>query len=175
MPVAEINLKSFIRDIPDFPKKDIVFKDITPLLKDRMAFRCAIEKLVEPFLEEKISSIACIEARGFIIGSAVSSYLEAGFIPIRKRGKLPYKTYDVQYALEYGHDELSIHQDAFGENERVLIVDDVLATGGTLEATLELLKSFSIHVVGIACLVELTSLKAREKLSEYKFHSVIQY
>ena len=175
MSITEINLKSFIRDIPDFPQQGIVFKDITPLLKDKEAFQQAVQQIAEPFRNVGISSVICVEARGFIFGSAVSSILGAGFVPVRKKGKLPYKTFDATYDLEYGQDTLSIHQDALVEGEKVLIIDDLLATGGTIEATIQLLNPFNVRIAGIACLVELSFLKGRDRLAGNNIHSVISY
>jgi len=175
MSITEINLKSFIRDIPDFPQQGIVFKDITPLLKDKEAFQQAVQQIAEPFRSAGISSVICVEARGFIFGSAISSILGAGFVPVRKKGKLPYKTFDATYDLEYGQDTLSIHQDALVEGEKVLIIDDLLATGGTIEATIQLLNPFNVRIAGIACLVELSFLKGRDRLAGNNIHSVISY
>lgn len=175
MPDTQLDLKSFIRDIPDFPKKDIIFKDITPLLRDRGAFRQAVEQIAEPFLTAGISSVVCVEARGFIFGSAVSSFLNAGLVLVRKKDKLPYKTFDVTYDLEYGQDTLSIHQDALADGETILVVDDLLATGGTVGAVTKLLEAFRVRIAGIACLVELSFLNPRQRLSEHNIHSVIRY
>lgn len=169
------NLKKIIRDIPDFPKKGILFKDITTLLNDPIAFSKAIDLLGNRYIDKKIDVVVGIEARGFIIGSALAYKLNAGFIPIRKPGKLPYKTYSMTYELEYGTDQLEIHQDAIKPNQRVLIADDLLATGGTIKATADLVKKFNAEVFEIAFLIELTFLKGRDKLNKYNIYSLIQF
>lgn len=168
-------LKSFIRDIPNFPKPGIVFKDITPLLKDGQAFNAACQAIAEPFLNGKIDHVIGIESRGFILSPLVAYQLKAGFIPVRKKGKLPARVERISYALEYGEDHLEIHTDAVGKGHRILIVDDVLATGGTAEAVVKLVKKLGGEVVGVAFLIELSFLKGREKLKSMDVHSVIQY
>lgn len=159
-------IKSKIRDIADFPREGIVFKDITTVLRDPVAFKHAVDLLAKHFEKQKINYIAGIEARGFIFGSALAYKLGIGFIPIRKPGKLPSKTARISYDLEYGTDSLEIHVDAVEPGKRVLIVDDLLATGGTAEAAIKLVKKIGGVIVGIAFVVELEFLKGREKLPE---------
>lgn len=169
-----VELKPFIRDIPGFPKEGITFKDITPLLKDGKKFREAVDMLADEFKSEKIDSVLSVEARGFLFGAALAYKLGIGIVPVRKKGKLPYKTQSVTYDLEYGKDTLEIHQDAFKKGERVLIVDDLLATGGTTRAVVDLAEKLGAKVVGIAFLIELTALKGRDKLKSYKTFSLIK-
>lgn len=168
------DLKSYIRDIPGFPKEGIIFKDITTLLKNGPKFKEAIDMIASKFSGEKIDVILSIESRGFIFGSAVAYKLGVGMIPVRKKGKLPYKTHSVTYALEYGNDTLEIHQDAFSKGARVLIVDDLLATGGTAKAVADLVEKMGGKVAAMAFLIELTALKGREKLKGYNIISLIQ-
>jgi adenine phosphoribosyltransferase len=171
---TEKRLKKAIRDIPGFPKKGIIFKDITTLLKDPALFRLAVAKLAEKFTRTRVDVVVSVEARGFIFGAAVAYKLGAGVIPIRKKGKLPFKTISVTYDLEYGKDTLEIHRDAFPRGARVLIVDDLLATGGTTKAVVDLVKKLRGKVVGIAFLIELTALKGRDKVKGYPILSVIK-
>ncbi len=170
-----IDLKKHIRDIPDFPKEGIVFKDISTLLKNPRAFGKSIDTLAAVFKKSRIKYVVGVEARGFIFGAALAYSLGAGFIPVRKKGKLPYKTKSVTYQLEYGMDTLEIHEDAIPANARVLVVDDVLATGGTIKAVIDLLKLQKAKIVGLAFLVELQFLKAKEKIKDLPIYSVIQY
>ncbi|MBP9733663.1 MAG: adenine phosphoribosyltransferase [Candidatus Omnitrophica bacterium] len=172
---VESHLKSFVRDIPDFPKPGILFKDITPLIRNAVAFRAAVDALIAPFRDKKITHIVCVEARGFIFGSAAATALGAGFVPIRKQGKLPYRTFDVAYDLEYGTGVLSMHQDALGAEDRVLIVDDLLATGGTVGAVAKLIEQCGAKIEGITFLVELEFLAGRAKLGAHPAHSVLKY
>lgn len=167
-------LKSHIRDIPDFPKKGIIFKDITPLLKSGMAFREAVGQIAKRFKNKKIDFVLSVEARGFIFGAAVAYKLGAGIVPVRKKGKLPYKTYSVTYDLEYGQDTLEVHQDAFRKGTRVLIVDDLLATGGTTRAVVDLVERMGGKIAGIAFVVELLPLKGRDKLKGYPVLSLVK-
>ena len=167
-------LKSYIRDIPGFPKEGIIFKDITPLLKDGKKFRETVDAIADEFKGKKIDSILSVEARGFIFGSALAYKLGVGIIPIRKKGKLPFKTHAVTYDLEYGKDTLEIHQDAIGKGDNVLIVDDLLATGGTTRAVIDLVEKLGGRIAGIAFLIELTALKGREKLKGYSVISLIK-
>src|ERR671918_994580 len=161
-------LRSLIRDVPDFPKEGIVFKDITPLLADEAAFSTVIDIIVVHFGRGNIDKVVGIEARGFILASPVAYHFAAGFVPVRKAGKLPWESESEQYELEYGTETLEIHRDAFQPGERVLIVDDVLATGGTARATARLVEGLGAKVVGIAFLLELRFLKGREKLQGYE-------
>lgn len=168
------DLKTYIRDIPGFPKEGIIFKDITTLLKNGPKFKEAVDLIAAQFSRTKIDAVLSIEARGFIFGSAVAYRLGAGIVPIRKKGKLPYKTHAVTYDLEYGKDTLEIHQDAFPKGANVLIVDDLLATGGTCRAVCDLVEKMGGKVAGIAFLIELTALKGREKLGGYDVFSLIK-
>jgi len=170
-----IQLSQFIRDIPDYPKPGILFRDITPLLGNHDAFGSAIEAMAEPFADQKIDMIAAAEARGFIFGTPLALRLGAGFSPVRKPGKLPFETRSHQYDLEYGTDELQIHTDAFKPGQRVLIVDDLLATGGTMQACCELVESCGAEVVGCSFLIHLKFLSGQEKLGGYRIESVLEY
>lgn len=169
------DLKRKIRDIPDFPKKGILFKDITPLLADAKAFRAAIDQIAEQFSNRNIDLAIGVEARGFIIAAALAYTLQAGTTLIRKPGKLPYKTQSAKYALEYGSDALEIHQDAVLPGQRILMVDDLLATGGTMSAATQLIATLGGDVVGVAFLVELMFLEGRAKLKGHDIFSLIQY
>ncbi|MDP8212765.1 MAG: adenine phosphoribosyltransferase [Candidatus Zapsychrus exili] len=168
-------LKEYIRDIPDFPKEGIIFKDITTLLKDKVAFKKSVDLLAKKFKKENIDLIVGVEARGFIFGAALAYKLGVGFVPVRKKGKLPYKTKGITYDLEYGTDTLEIHEDAIDENSRVLIVDDLLATGGTIKAVSDLIKEQKANIVGIAFVVELRFLKGKDRLKDFDIYSVIKY
>ena len=170
-----IDLRSRVRDIPDFPKKGILFRDITTLLKDPVAFQKVVEKITSFYEDEGIQKVVGIESRGFIMGAPLAYTLNAGFIPVRKAGKLPSDIYEAKYELEYGTDTLNIHQDAITPGERVLVVDDLLATGGTMAATLDLLKQLGAIVVGVAFLIELTDLKGRDRLAGQQVLSLISY
>jgi adenine phosphoribosyltransferase len=169
-----MNLREFIRDIPDFPQKGILFRDITPLLKNKEAFEFAIKEMCKPFNNEKIDIVVGIEARGLILAAPIAFYIGAGFVPIRKPGKLPWKTQRKEYELEYGMAILEIHEDAINKNDRVLIVDDVLATGGTAKATAELVKQLGGEVVGFDFLIELKDLNGRDVLKEYTLFSLLK-
>jgi len=168
-------LKGSIRDIPDFPKKGIIFKDITTLIKDGKKFQNAIDCVVERYAGERIDKVVSIEARGFIFGSAIAYKLGAGLIPVRKKGKLPYKTHKVEYELEYGTDSLEIHKDAISPGDNVLIIDDLLATGGTMKAVCELVNGLGGKIIEVAFLIELTFLKGRQKLKDHKVFSLIEF
>ena len=159
-------LKSRIRTIPDFPKPGIQFRDITTLLKDPFGFRKLVDDLVQPFAGKRVDAVAGIEARGFIIGGAVAHQLSTGFIPVRKKDKLPWDTIGQDYELEYSTDRVEIHRDAVGEGETVLIVDDLLATGGTALATLDLLRQAGADIVGCSFVVDLPDLGGRKRLEE---------
>ena len=164
----------FIRDIPNFPEPGVSFKDITPLLGNGLAFNAAIDIFVNRFKSELIDVIVGIDARGFILGAALAHRLGIGFVPIRKSGKLPFDCYEVTYDLEYGVDTLAIRQDAFPRGSRVLICDDVLATGGTLAASIELVKKLSGNIVGIALLLELTKFEGRKKVPNQPIFSLVE-
>ena len=169
------DLKKAIRDIPDFPKKGIIFKDITPLLQNTGLFRKAVDRLAEEFKSRKIDVVASVESRGFILGAAIAYKLGVSFVPVRKKGKLPYKTYSVTYDLEYGQDTLEMHQDAVGRGAKVLIIDDLLATGGTLAATIDLVKKMGGEIAGIGFLIELTFLNGRKKAPGHEIFSLIKF
>jgi adenine phosphoribosyltransferase len=169
-------LKDFIRDVPDFPKPGILFKDITPLLRSPQALEAACAMLAAPFRNERVTAVAGIESRGFIFGSVVARNLEAGFIPIRKPGKLPWTTRRHEYILEYGSDALEIHDDALTPDDRVLVIDDVLATGGTLAAATQLVRGFDATLVGAGTVIELEFLGGRAKLAaDVPLHSLLRY
>jgi adenine phosphoribosyltransferase len=168
-------LKSLIRDIPDFPKPGILFRDITPMLADPSGLALAIELLANPFRGKHIDLVVGAESRGFIFGTAVACCLSAGFVIVRKPGKLPHKRVSMSYDLEYGKDTLEMHADAIVRGQRVLVVDDVLATGGTMKACCDLVKQLGGEIVGVAVLTELSGLNGREKVTPHKVHSVIQY
>lgn len=173
--MKKTDLKSFIRDIPDFPKAGIIFKDITPLLHNNDAFKKAVNMLAKRFKKENIDYVVSVESRGFIFGAPLAYKLGCGFVLIRKKGKLPYKTKSVTYELEYGTDTLEMHEDAIAPNSRVLIVDDVLATGGTVKAVSSLLKGQSAQIVGAAFLIELRFLKGKDKLNDLPVYSILKY
>lgn len=171
-----VDVKSKIRDIKDFPKEGIIFRDITTALKDAETLRVIVDYLCERFKDEKIDYIAGIESRGFILGMPMAYKMGIGFVPVRKPNKLPAATYSQEYSLEYGTDKIEIHQDAFPQGANVLVVDDLLATGGTAEAACKLVKKAGANLVGTAFLIELTALKGREKLVDSpKNVSMLQY
>jgi adenine phosphoribosyltransferase len=174
-PVPPSDLGGFIRDVPDFPKPGIVFKDITPLLADPDAFASAIDALIAPFTGAGIEKVVGIEARGFILAAPVAQALGAGFVPVRKPGKLPWQVASQSYELEYGTDRLEVHRDAVAPGERVLLVDDVLATGGTASAALELLGGLGAEVVGLAFLIELGFLAGRSQLGDAAIAALLTY
>lgn len=171
------DLRAGVRDIPDFPSAGIVFKDVTPLLGDARLFRRALDLMVNPFRESGITHVVAIEARGFIFGAGVADRLQAGFVPVRKAGKLPFLTERIEYALEYGSGVLEIHRDACGASapRRVLVVDDVLATGGTAAATCELVERVGAEVVGCSVLIELGFLDGRARLADRRVEAVLKY
>src|SRR3989338_2842364 len=169
------DLKDRIRDIPDFPKEGIIFKDITTLLKDAEAFKKSVNLLAGKFKRERIDYVVGVESRGFIFGGALAYKLGAGFVPVRKKGKLQHKTYKASYSLEYGEDTLEIHQDAIKPGARVLLIDDLLATGGTLGAVIDLVKKLKGEIVEIAFIIELKDLKGRSRLKDFPVYSMIQY
>lgn len=167
--------KAKIREIPDWPQRGVSFKDITPLLQDKELFQKMIEALAKPYRGVKIDKIVGIDARGFLLASALAYELNTGLVIVRKKGKLPHKTVSKEYELEYGSNTLEMHLDAIAPGERVLIVDDVLATGGTMEATVGLVETLEGEVVGISFLIELGFLNGREKLKGHAMHSLIEY
>lgn len=169
------DLAKFIRTVPDFPKKGIGFKDITTLLKDRLAFQRAVDELAEGFRHKKIDKIVGIESRGFIFGAALAYKWNVGFVPVRKPAKLPAETLREEYQLEYGKDGIEIHRDAITPGESVLIVDDLLATGGTASAAARLVEKLGGEITGVAFLIELAFLNGREKLKKYEVTSIIKY
>lgn len=169
------DFSKFIRDIPDFPKAGIIFKDITPLIGNANAFHRVLDEFAHRYKSETIDVVAGTEARGFIFGTALAYRFGIGFVPIRKKGKLPYKIHQTTYDLEYGQDTLEIHQDAFPKGSRVLLCDDLLATGGTLAASVELIEKLEGSVVGIAVLIELLELNGRERVPDYDIFSLIKY
>ena len=173
--IKKSDLKKHIRDIPNFPKEGIIFKDLTTLLKHKDAFKKSVDLLAKKFKKDNVDIVVGVEARGFIFGSILAYRLGAGFVPIRKKGKLPAKTKSITYQLEYGSDTLEVHEDAVPAGSRVLIVDDLLATGGTVKAVIDLLKEQKAKIVGLAFLVELSFLKGKKKLGEYPLYSVIKY
>jgi adenine phosphoribosyltransferase len=170
-----LELRSLIRDIPNFPKPGILFKDITPLLASPSGLALAVEVLANPFREAGIQAVIGAESRGFIFGTALAQTLSCGFVPVRKPGKLPSEKIALTYALEYGTDTLEIHKDAIKPGERCLIVDDLLATGGTMRACCDLVETLGGHIAGIAVLIELTFLPGRARFEKYHLHSAIQY
>lgn len=164
-----------IRDIPDFPKPGIVFKDLTPVMRDGRLLRAAATALAQPFVTERVSVVLGMEARGFIFGSLVAAELGAGFVPLRKPGKLPWRVHQMSYDLEYGSTALEMHQDAVGPEDRVLLVDDLIATGGTAAASLALAARNGATVVGAAFVVELDFLRGRDALGDCRVHSLVHY
>lgn len=167
--------KKYIRDVPDWPKKGIIFKDITTLLKEKRVFKEVVNLLARRYRHKKIDQVVAVEARGFILGAILAHKLGAGFVPIRKKGKLPAPIYRATYDLEYGRDTLEVHRDAVKPGERVLIIDDLLATGGTTGAVIELVRRLKGKVVGIAFLIELTFLKGRKRIKCPGIYSMIKY
>ncbi len=170
-----VRLEDRIRDIPDFPQKGVLFKDITPLLQDAAAFRTALDQLAAHYAGAGIETVVGVESRGFILGAPLAYLLNCGFVPVRKFGKLPYQTASVEYALEYGTNVVEVHMDAIKPGQRVLIVDDLLATGGTVRAAIELVQKLGGQIAGIAFLVELGFLKGRERLPDHDVFALIQY
>jgi len=169
-------LKSVIRDIPDFPKEGIIFKDITPLLSNPVAFKQVIDTLRDRYKNNRVDQVVGVEARGFIFASALAYALGCGVVMVRKPGKLPYKTFQKKYSLEYGEDSVEIHQDALKKGQNVIIIDDVLATGGTLAACIELInKNFEVDLLEVGFLIELDFLKGREKLGKVPIYSMMHF
>lgn len=170
-----MDLKLKIREIPNWPERGVNFKDITPLLQDKKAFRVTIDKMAEPYLKEKPDIIVGIDARGFILSAAMAYKLNTGLAIIRKKGKLPHKTIYRDYKLEYATNTIEMHEDAIQKGQRVLLVDDVLATGGTMKATAEIIEILGGKIIGIDFLIELDFLRGRDKLKKYKINSLLHY
>jgi len=170
-----MDIKSKIRTIPDFPVKGIMFRDITTLLQDGKALRHVCDKLHERYKDKEIDVVVGIESRGFIFGSVLAYLLNVGFVPVRKPGKLPCKTVKQEYELEYGKDAVEIHEDAIKKNDRVLIIDDLIATGGTISAACKLVEKLGGKVVELAFVIELPELKGREKLKDYEIYSMVEF
>ena len=170
-----VKLRELIRDVHDFPKPGIVFKDITPLLAHPAGLSLAVEYMTQPFRHMQVDLVAGAESRGFIFGTAIAQNLSAGFVPIRKPGKLPHHTHSEEYALEYGTDRVEVHRDAIEPGDKVLLVDDVLATGGTMNACCRLVRAAGGNIVGVAVLLELAFLNGRNQLHEYPVHSILRY
>ena len=168
-------LKSKVRDIPDFPEPGIIFRDITPLVADPAALQLSVYQLLQPFLGESVNAVAGMEARGFIFGSLAAWELGVGFIPLRKPGKLPYDVQTASYNLEYGSAALEVHTDAVNAGDKILLIDDLIATGGTAQASCQLIEKLGGEIIGCAFVIELDALKGREKLSKYKVHSLLHY
>jgi len=175
MSSTALDLAAYIKDVPDFPKKGIVFKDITPLLGDAQAFAAVVEKMAEPFLGSGVQVVAGIESRGFLLAGPIAARLKAGLVPIRKKGKLPRRTKSASYDLEYGQDSIEAHEDAFAPGAKVLLVDDVLATGGTAKAACELIEAIGGKLVAAAFLIELGFLNGRAKLPGRNVNALIKY
>ncbi len=171
----DLDLKSRIRTVPDFPKPGILFYDMTTLLLDPAAFRETIQQMASPFRHQQVQKVVAVESRGFIFGACVAEQLHAGFIPVRKPGKLPAASIEEHYSLEYGTGTLFLHQDAISPGERILIVDDLIATGGTLLATVNLVRRLGGDILGIALLIELASLKGRDLLNNIPIHALLAY
>ncbi|MDD5561239.1 MAG: adenine phosphoribosyltransferase [Candidatus Omnitrophica bacterium] len=168
-------LEQSIRNIPDFPKPGILFRDVTTLIQNKSAFKKSIDLLAKKYKGKKIDKIVGVEARGFIFGAALAHKIGAGFVPVRKKGKLPYKTISTTYELEYGTDTLEIHKDAICAGEKILIIDDLLATGGTVQAVVELVKQLRGKIVGIGFIIELVDLHGRNKLKGYPLFSLVKF
>lgn len=168
-------LSKYIRNIPDFPKEGILFRDVTTLIKNKKAFKQSVDEMAKIYKGKKIDMVAAVEARGFIFGGALAYKLGVGFVPVRKKGKLPYKTHCITYDLEYGTDTLEVHTDAIKKGMRVLIVDDLLATGGTVGAVVKMMNMLKAKIAGILFLIELVDLKGKEKLKGYPLNSLIKF
>mgnify|MGYP001559861854 CR=1 FL=1 len=175
MPGTVKDFSKYVRDIPDFPKKGIIFRDITGLLKNGPVFKQLIDGMARHYDGQKVDAVVCMEARGFLIGSALAYCLGCGLIPVRKKGKLPWRVYRKSYDLEYGQDHLEVHQDGIEPGQNVLIVDDVIATGGTVGVVVELIKEMKGNIIGAAFLIELTGLRGRDKLKDIPVLSLIKY
>ena len=170
-----LNLEDYIRNIPDFPKPGILFRDVTTLIQDGKAFKESVNLLVNKYKGKRVDKVVAVEARGFIFGAAVAYRLGVGFVPVRKKGKLPFKTNSVTYSLEYGTDTLEIHQDAIKKDDNILVIDDLLATGGTVKAVAELIEGLGGRIMSIAFIIELFDLNGRDKLKGYDVYSLIKF
>ncbi|TXJ56140.1 adenine phosphoribosyltransferase [Brachyspira aalborgi] len=170
-----MELKDYIRSIQDYPKEGILFRDITTLLKDKDAFKLAIDKMAEQVKDKKVDLVVGAESRGFLIGSALAYKMNCGFIPVRKKGKLPYKTISEEYALEYGTDTLYMHEDAIKKGDNVLVVDDLIATGGTALAMIKMVEKLGGNVIGSSFLIELEELNGRKEIEKYPINVLIKY
>lgn len=170
-----MELKDYIRSIQDYPKEGILFRDITTLLKDKDAFKLAIDKMAEQVKDKKVDLIVGAESRGFLIGSALAYKMNCGFIPVRKKGKLPYKTISEEYALEYGTDTLYMHEDAIKKGDNILVVDDLIATGGTALAMIKMVEKLGGNVIGSSFLIELEELNGRKEIEKYPINVLIKY
>jgi adenine phosphoribosyltransferase len=170
-----MDLKQYIRNIPDFPQKGVMFRDITPILKEPAPFKYVIDTMVDKYKDNKIDKIVSVEARGYIFGGVLSYHLNCGFVPVRKPGKLPAETVSMEYTLEYGKNIIEIHKDAIMKGERVLVFDDLLATGGTVLATCKLVEELGGNVIGCAFVIDLTYLHGKEKLKDYDVFSLVEY
>lgn len=170
-----MDLKKSIRNIPDFPKPGILFRDVTTLIQNKKAFKKAVDTLVTKYKNKGIDKVVGVEARGFIFGAAVAYKINAGFVPVRKKGKLPFKTISAAYELEYGTDTLEIHLDGVSAGEKILIIDDLLATGGTVKAAIELVEKLKGKIIGIGFIIELVDLKGREKIAGYPVCSLVKF
>lgn len=175
MSPSKIDLAKYVRNIPDFPKPGILFRDVTTLIQNKDAFNASVEMLAENYKDKKIDKVVGVEARGFIFGAAVANKIGAGFVPVRKKNKLPFKRISATYELEYGTDTLEIHEDAISKGETVLIIDDLLATGGTVKAVIELVEKLKGKIQGIGFVIELFDFKGREKLKPYPVYSLIEF
>ena len=173
--MKKARLEDSIRSIPDFPRPGILFRDITTLLQDKKAFKEAVELISKKYKNKGIDKVVAVEARGFIFGGAIAHRIGAGFVPVRKRGKLPWKTSSVTYELEYGTDTLEMHEDAVSKGDKILIVDDLLATGGTVKAVTDLVQKMQGKIVGITFLIELVDLHGKDKLKEFPLYSLIKF
>lgn len=169
------DIAKIIRDVPDFPKKGIIFKDITTLLKDKRAFSKVLDILEEQYRNKKVDVVAAIESRGFIFGSALADRLGCSFVPVRKKGKLPYKTVSAEYSLEYGTDLIEMHEDAISKGQNVLLIDDLLATGGTAKAAIELISKLKGKLVGVGFVIELAFLNGRKNLEGVEVFSIVKF
>jgi adenine phosphoribosyltransferase len=173
--MSELDLRDYIRDIPDFPKPGILFRDITPMLANHAAFDAAVSRFERRYADQRIDCVVAAESRGFIFGAPLALRLKAAFIPVRKPGKLPYDTHSHSYDLEYGSDTLEIHADAFKPGERVLVIDDLLATGGTVQACLKLLENFSVEIVELAFCIHLKALGGEKRMAPHSVFSLVEY